>query len=114
MGKSKVEPLVAFIRGCVEIMCPLLLRHGIPLSIPRSIAQDIVALGEQIQPEISDAKRDKRSISTEIARFVVITIDIRSDDTRSLDKHVVESGRDGACANGVAVPGIPTDLDRVG
>lgn len=94
-------------------MFPFGLRHGVPLPFLVSVPRDVVYLCEQIKPNIGRAKGDKCSVSTTIARLVVVAVNIRRGDARGLDKHVVKRCRDSACTDCVAVAGIPANLDRV-
>lgn len=103
MSESKIQPSVALVLGSVKIIQPLRLSHSIPFLVARLITEDIVNLDQDIKDKIHDKNSKQLPITTVVFRSVILAIDVGSNNTASLTKHVVTGGRYGSRAYAIRV-----------
>ena len=113
MCKSKVQPLIAFIRCVIQIVQPLLLRHGIPFLLPDLILPHIIPLGKQEQRDGQEINPNQDTVAPMVKGLVIRSVDIITDDIADLHKHVVHGRGHGSRANGTRVLGCPGNNDGV-
>lgn len=56
MSKAEIQTLIPLICGRCQILFALSNRHGVPLPVTVAIAQDVVYLGEYVEPDIHNAE----------------------------------------------------------
>jgi hypothetical protein len=101
MLESEVQPLVPFIRCCVQILNSLLGCHSLPLSVTLAVTTDVIGLDERVQYNVHANNRQELFVTTVVIGRIVGAVNVGTDDTGSLDEHVVASCGDGSAADSV-------------
>jgi hypothetical protein len=88
--------------------------HAVPLSRLGLIPPHIISLPHQVKTNIHTPNSNESSVAATVhRRMVILPVDVRMDDSRQLDQHVVQSRADGARAHRVRVARRPADVDRM-
>jgi hypothetical protein len=71
MRKSKVQPLIPFIGGRLQILQLLFMRQGIPLSLAALVAPDIIRLGKQVQADVADCNAKESPVASSVIGRII-------------------------------------------
>ena len=141
MLEPEVQSLVAQVRGCGEVLHPLLGGHGTPFRVSLLVPVDIICLHQAVQHNVHGEYAEQLLVSASVQRRVVWmeqlatvslsvvlylkshrrrvgkkltgSVHIRRNDGAGLHKHVVAGGGHGTGPDGVGVPRVPCHLDWV-
>ena len=89
MGESEIQPLIALICRCGQIVQFLLLSHAVPSPVSIAIPLDIIHLCPQVQQDVDEQQEQKNTIASFVSRRVILLVDVRGDDAAGLDTHIV-------------------------
>jgi hypothetical protein len=133
VSKSKIPAFISLILSIFQIIQFLLLRQRIPFPVSRFVAPDVIQLNPKINKKIYNINNDENKVaffmSWSVAYGFIIwvsicsawlmnglltcLIDIGSNYTWCLAKHVIHSRGNSAGPDGIGISGVPPDLDSM-
>ena len=111
MSEAEVQPLVAFILRCPDVVVLLIHSHLVPDTVPRLVPPHEVTLDEDRHHDIPCNKSQKDLVSAAIQWLVVVTVNLRCNDGAGLADHVVQGTADCTRAHRTGVTRNETDYD---
>jgi len=113
VSKPEVQTLITFVSCRGQVVDSFGFCHSVPFLVSRLVPPNIVDLGKGIYKDIEHRNGYQGPVSPFVLGSVVLAVYIGRDDSRGLDKHIVERCRHGTRTHGVGVSRVPCHLYRV-